>query len=110
LVLGVRGIGELRSYYFEQHFQPHNLILNLFSDAYPLLQSSENLFVDFLSTICVESTGLEALDQVAEFEDLVSDQVNALKSRKGALAHKIIDNVSFNDLLVIKFGITFKRL
>jgi hypothetical protein len=55
------------------------------------------LFVDFLSTICVESTGLEALDQVAEFEDLVSDQVNALKSRKGALAHKIIDHVSFND-------------
>ncbi len=71
--------------------------MNLFPDAYPLLQSSENLFVDFLSTICVESTGLEALDQVAEFEDLVSDQVNALKSRKGALAHTIIDNVSLND-------------
>ena len=72
-----------------------------FSDAYPLLQSSENLFVDFLSTISVESVGLEALDQVAELEELVSAHVNALRGHKGsnALVKNVRPNKSKNHIV-----------
>ena len=63
---------------------PHCISMFSFTDAYPTLQSSENLFVDFLSTISVESTGLEALDQVAELEDLVTAHVHALKGQKSS--------------------------
>lgn len=52
-------------------------------DAFPQLQSSENLFVDFLATISPESNGLEALDQVAELEDLVASHIIPLKNQRG---------------------------
>jgi len=70
----------------------------LVPDAYPLLQSTENLFVDFLSTIAVDSVGIDALDQVAELEALVASHVVNLESKKGA--YKIVESVSCdNDTL-----------
>ena len=67
------------------------------ADAYPALQSSENLFVDFLSTISVESTGLEALDQVAELENLVTAHVHTLKGHKSS--NSIVKDVRYTQLL-----------
>ena len=40
--------------------------------AAPAIQSTDNLFVDFLATVSEDSSGASTLDQVAELEGLVS--------------------------------------
>lgn len=83
------------------------LIIAIFtSEAYPLIQSTENLFVDFLSTISVDSVGLDALDQVAELEELVATHVADLKSKKGS--YKIVQNVSYLQILHHRIQVTLK--
>jgi len=45
----------------------------------PGLRATDNLYVDFLATISDEASGLQALDQVAELEELISGHDGALK-------------------------------
>ena len=45
----------------------------------PSLRATDNLYVDFLATIVEDTTGLAALDQVAEMEELISGHDEALK-------------------------------
>lgn len=47
--------------------------------AAPAIQSTDNLYVDFLATVSEESSGASTLDQVAELEDLVSSHNACLK-------------------------------
>ena len=51
----------------------------LFSGAVPGLRATDNLYVDFLATITEETSGLPALDQVAELEELIAGHAKGLR-------------------------------
>ena len=57
--------------------------------AAPVIQSTDNLYVDFMAAVSEESSGASTLDQVAELEDLVTGQNSNLK------AHGAHPNVTF---------------
>ena len=68
--------------------------------AEPAIQSTDNLYVDFLATVSEESSGASTLDQVAELEELVSRQAVSLKE------HAMAPNVTIGGTTVYRKAIS----
>ena len=67
----------------------------------PHLRATDNLYVDFLATVCEESSGLAALDQVAEMEELISGHDAVIKKFALSAVNKTLADQPRNNMLAV---------